>query len=108
MVQLTSSDGSTKPLSFEHVDECGKRVRVHIDKVVGVISIAEQKSGTVGDRYECIIDGRTIYLYYGRIVPRIWFMLRDVSREEYEAYYDIDKPIEYAPAGDARRINTFV
>ncbi|MDR0862871.1 MAG: hypothetical protein LBN30_08895 [Oscillospiraceae bacterium] len=87
MIQLTERDGKAYPLAFDWEDDAGDTLRVEIERVRAVVSLAEQKSGTVGDRYECEIEGRTEYLYYGLLQPRKWFRLKPVSREEYNAYY---------------------
>jgi len=90
MIQLTGSDGRAWPLAFDWEDEeSGETIRVEIERVVSQIPWAEQKSGTVGDRYECIIDGRREYLYYTLLKPRKWFKLKAVSEEEYAAYYKL-------------------
>jgi hypothetical protein len=89
MIQLTDRNGKAFPLEFDWEDESGENVRVSIDKVVSVVPYAEQKSGTVGDRYECTIDGKTEYLYFSILQPRKWFKLKDVTEDEYKQYYRI-------------------
>jgi hypothetical protein len=89
MIQLTSRDGKAWPLAFDWEDEGGATVRVEIERVVGNVPFAEQKSGAVGDRYECVINGQSEYLYYTVLAPRKWFKLKQVSREEYERYYKL-------------------
>jgi hypothetical protein len=91
MVQLTRRDGAAWPLAFDWRDEVGRSVRVEIDRVLSCVPSAEQKSGAVGDRYECVIDGKTDYLYYSIIQPRKWFRLLSVTREAYEAYYKLPR-----------------
>lgn len=88
MIQLTERNGKAWPLAFDWVDdETGETIRVEIERVVSSIANAEQKSGTVGDRYECIINGQIEYLYYTILQPRKWFKLKNVSEVEYNAYY---------------------
>ena len=88
MIQLTERDGKAWPLAFDWKDdETGETVRVEIDRVISSAPCAEQKSGTVGDQYECVINGRPEYLYYTVLQPRKWFKLKTVSEEEYKAYY---------------------
>ena len=88
MIQLTERDGKAWPLAFDWEDEdSGKMIRVEIERVVSRVPDAEQKSGTVGDRYECIINGQPEYLYYTILQPRKWFKRKHVSEAEYKAYY---------------------
>ena len=89
MIQLTERDGKAWPLSFGWVDGHGAKIRVSIEKVIAVIPFAEQKSGLVGDRYECLIDGRTEYLFFTILQPKKWFKLKEVSETEYKRYYRI-------------------
>jgi hypothetical protein len=93
MVQLTEKDGRAWPLAFYWAGSDGGAARIRIDRIDSIIPLAEQKSGTVGDRYECFINGRTEYLYYTKIQPRKWFWVLDVSKEEYNKYYKLpDNP----------------
>ena len=88
MIQLTDHSGKAWPLAFDWEDEVsGESIRVEVDNVKPPIPYAEQKSGTVGDRYECEINGRREYLYYSVLQPRKWFILKPVSEEVYKAYY---------------------
>jgi hypothetical protein len=87
MIQRTDKDGKAWPLAFEWKDGNGENIRVKIERVLSCIPYAEQKSGTVGDRYECLIGGQPEYLYYTILQPRKWFKLKSVSREEYDSYY---------------------
>ena len=87
MIQLTERDGRAYPLAFDWEGEDGAKSRVKIEKVFAYTPCAEQKSGVVGDRYECQIGGQREYLYYSLVAPRKWFKLRPVSEEEYKAYY---------------------
>jgi hypothetical protein len=90
MIQLTERDGKAWPLAFDWIDEeTGRPVRVEIERVLSAIPCAERKSGAVGDRYECLIDGRQECLYYTVLQPRKWFRLKPVSEEEYKAYYKL-------------------
>ena len=50
-------------------------------------ALAEQRSGTVGDRYECEIGGETSLIYYAKLVPRKWFKIVPCSEQEYKEYY---------------------
>ena len=102
MIQLTECDGKAWPLAFDWVDEeSGETIRVKIEDVKPCMPHAEQKSGTVGDRYECIINGQLEYLYYTVIQPRKWFKLKHVSEAEYKAYYKL--PGESATNKTTRR-----
>ena len=87
MIQLTEPDGKVWPLAFDWADSDGATIRVTIEKILDVAPAAELKSGTVGDRYECEIEGRCEYLYYAKLSPRKWFRLADVSEDEYRGYY---------------------
>ena len=99
MIQLTERDGKAFPLAFDWEGDGGSKLRVEIDKVLSCTPCAEQKSGVVGDRYECQIGGRREYLYYSIIAPRKWFMLKPVTEDEYNAYYRL--PGEDPGAGAA-------
>jgi hypothetical protein len=87
MVQLTEKNGAVLPIGFYLDDDNGEEVHVVIDRVLHVSADAEQKSGAVGDRYECMIQGRREYLYFAIVQPRKWFLLREVSKEDYEGFY---------------------
>ena len=89
MIQLTERDGKAWPLAFAWADGQGAKIQVAVEKVISVVPYAEQKSGTVGDRYECLIGGRTEYLFFTILQPRKWFKLKEVSEEEYKRYYRI-------------------
>ncbi|MDR2735991.1 MAG: hypothetical protein LBB49_00325 [Gracilibacteraceae bacterium] len=89
MIQLTERDGKAWPLAFDWETESGDSIQIKIDKVVAMAPYAEQKSGTVGDRYECMIGGITEYLFYSVLQPRKWFKLKDVTEDEYKRYYRI-------------------
>jgi len=87
MMQYTESDGKAWPVAFKWVDADGVPTEVKIEKINSVITLAEPKSGTVGDRYECEIDGKIVYIYYSKLAPRKWFKILPVSEIEYNAYY---------------------
>jgi len=87
MIQLTDHEGKAWPLAFDWEDTDGAIVRIGIDKVLSVIPCSELRSGTVGDRYECEIEGQREYLYYAKLQPRKWFRVLGVSEAEYRAYY---------------------
>ena len=87
MIQITERDGRAYPLAFDWEDEDGAVTRQKIEKVYSFTPCAEQKSGVVGDRYECQIGGKREYLYYSLIAPRKWFKLKPVTEDEYKAYY---------------------
>ena len=87
MTQLTEKDGRAWPLAFDWKDSDGATARVKIGRVISVTPCAEIKSGAVGDRYECEIEGRREYLFYSKLQPRKWFKLQEVSEKEYAAYY---------------------
>lgn len=89
MIQLTEPDGKTWPIAFDWPDADGLPMRVNIDKIISVVPLAEQKSGTVGDRYECEIEGSIEYIYYAKLTPRKWFKIVPVSEQEYNAYYKL-------------------
>ena len=87
MIQLTERDGKAYPLAFDWEGDDGAVSHIKIEKVYSYTPCAEQKSGVVGDRYECLIGGKREYLYYSIIAPRKWFKLKPVTEEEYKAYY---------------------
>jgi len=88
MIQLTDHNGIVWPLAFDWEDEeSGQVMRMKVENVKTPIPMAEQKSGTVGDRYECEINGQLEYLFYSVLQPRKWFKLKPVTEEEYTAYY---------------------
>jgi len=87
MLQLTEVDGKTWPVAFDWLDIDGIPMQVSIDAIKSVTPMAEQKSGTVGDRYECEIEGKIEYIYYTKLAPRKWFRVVPVSEREYNAYY---------------------
>ena len=90
MIQFTCRDGKVWPLAFDWPDEVtGEVTRMEVERVLSYAPYAEQKSGTVGDRYNCIVNGRQEYLYYTLLQPRKWFILKTVSEEEYKAYYKL-------------------
>ena len=62
---------------------------VSIDKIKSVTTHAEQKSGTVGDRYECEIEGQIFYIYYTKLAPRKWFKIVPCTEQEYKDYYKL-------------------
>ena len=87
MIQLTEPDGKAYPLAFDWECENGGQSLIKVDKVYSRTPCAEQKSGVVGDRYECLIGGKREDVYYSLIAPRKWFKLKPVTEEEYRAYY---------------------
>ena len=89
MLQVTEQDGKTWPVAFYWPNADGVDEQVSTDRVVGVSPLAEQKSGTVGDRYECEINGLTEYIYYTKLTPRKWFKIVPVSEQEYKNYYKL-------------------
>ena len=89
MIQLTKKDGQVWPIAFDWPDMNGIPMRVNIDKIISVTPLAEQKSGTVGDRYECEIGGRIEHIYYTKLTPRKWFKIMSVSEQEYKDYYKL-------------------
>lgn len=101
MIQLTERDGRAWPLAFDWEEANGDVIRVEIDKVISVAPYAEQKSGAVGDRYECLIDGLIEYLFYSVLQPRKWFKLKEVGEAEYKQYYRI--PGEQAAVDQNKR-----
>ena len=89
MIQLTEQDGKTWPIAFDWPDADGIPIEVRIDRIVSVTPSSELKSGTVGDRYECEIEGKIEYIYYTKLTPRKWFKLVSVNEQEYKAYYKL-------------------
>ena len=89
MIQLTEKDGKAYPLAFDWEDADSPPTRVKVSRVLSVVPCSEIRSGAVGDRYECEIEGRQEYLYYTRLQPRKWFLIREVGEEEYNAYYHL-------------------
>ena len=90
MLQLTMRDGKAYPVAFDWRDPNGDIIHVDIERVSpAIIPCAEQRSGAVGDRYECLINGQTEYLYYSILAPRKWFKVVEVSKEVYNAYYKL-------------------
>ena len=87
MFQYTEADGKTWPVAFKWPDADGIVTEVRIDKINSVTTLAEQKSGTVGDRYECEIEGQIVYIYYTKLAPRKWFKIVPCNEKEYKSYY---------------------
>jgi hypothetical protein len=87
MFQYTEADGKTWPVAFKWPDADGISTEVKIDKINSVTMLAEQKSGTVGDRYECEIEGKIVYIYYTKLAPRKWFKILPCTEQEYKSYY---------------------
>jgi hypothetical protein len=87
MLQLTDEDGKVWPVAFFWPDADGITSKVAVDNVRSIVTQAEQKSGTVGDRYECEIEGKIEYIYYTKLTPRKWFKIVPVSEREYNEYY---------------------
>ena len=92
MYQFTDKNGDVWPVAFMGQDADGLECKVPIDRVKSVCPLAEQRSGTVGDRYECEIGGEIIYIYYTKLTPRKWFKILPCSQEEYNAYYKLKIP----------------
>jgi hypothetical protein len=89
MLQYTAADGKTYPISFKWEDAHGIPTEVKIDRIKSISTLAEQKSGTVGDRYECEIDGKIVLIYYTKLTPRKWFKIVPCTEQEYKAYYKL-------------------
>ena len=89
MMQQTDTSGNTWPVAFEWPDTDGASHEVRIDRVVRVTPQADQKSGAVGDRYECMIEGKVQYIYYTKLTPRKWFLIVPATQEEYNSYYKL-------------------
>ena len=87
MLQFTDKDGHVMPVMFDWQDINGIPMRVKIDRVVSITQQHERRSGIVGDRYECEIDGKRELLYYTKLQPRKWFKVIHVSEEEYNNYF---------------------
>jgi len=95
MFQFTGADGKTWPVAFMWPDADGAITEVKIDRINSVTMLAEQKSGTVGDRYECEIEGEIVYIYYTKLAPRKWFKIVPCTEQEYKSYYKLrgEKPL---------------
>ncbi len=91
MIQFTDREGRVWPVAFDWTEPGGDVLRVNIDKVSDCKPCAEQKSGAVGDRYECVINGQIGYIYYTILQPRKWFKVVPVTRGEYNAYYKLPR-----------------
>ena len=89
MYQITEKDGMVWPVAFDWDDADSGTINVKIDRIIHVTPAAELKSGTVGDRYEVMINGVRDYLYYTKLAPRKWFKVVSVSEQEYNAYYKL-------------------
>ena len=89
MFQFTGADGKTWPVAFMWPDADGVISEVRIDRINSVTMIAEQISGTVGDRYECEIEGNIVYIYYSKLAPRKWFRIVPCTEQEYKSYYKL-------------------
>ena len=89
MMQYTDEGGRTWPISFEWADADGVPSEVGIDRIKSVCALAEQRSGTVGDRYECEIGGETVYIYYTKLAPRKRFKIVPCTEQEYNSYYKL-------------------
>jgi hypothetical protein len=89
MFQYTEADGKTWPVAFKWADADGVPMEVRIDSIKSVTALAEQKSGTVGDRYECEIEGKIINIYYTKLAPRKWFKVLPCTENEYKAHYKL-------------------
>ena len=87
MFQYTEVDGKTWPVTFKWPDADGVISDVTIDKILNVTPEAEQKSGAVGDRYECEIEGKVVLIYYTKLAPRKWFKIVPCTEMEYNSYY---------------------
>ena len=87
MFQFTERDGRTWPVAFKWPDADGVPADVTIDKILSVKTEAEQKSGTVGDRYEFEIGGNIVLIYYTKLAPRKWFKIVPCTEQEYNSYY---------------------
>lgn len=88
MTQITYKDGNVLPLTFDW-EENGETTTVTIDEVINIKPFSDIRSGTVGDRYKCKIDGKQEYLFYSKLAPRKWFIIKEVSEEEYTLYYKL-------------------
>jgi len=89
MLERNDKDGKITPIAFYLEDPNGDKTRIKIEKVINCEPIAELKSGMVGDRYECLIDGQREYLYYSKLLPRHWYIIKKVTEEEYIKYYPL-------------------
>jgi len=86
MLQLTERDGSVWPVAFDW-EAGGETERFEIDRVLSRTPLAEQKSGAVGDCYECSINGEIEDIFYSILTPRKWFRLLTVNEDDYKRYY---------------------
>lgn len=89
MLERNDKDGKITPLAFYYTNNAGEISRIKVDKVISCIPMADIKCGAVGDRYECMVDGKREYLYYSVLQPRKWYRIEYVTEEEYNAYYKL-------------------
>jgi hypothetical protein len=106
MFQYTESDGKTWPVAFKWPDVDGVITEVRIDRIISVTTLAEQKSGTVGDRYECDIEGNIVYIYYTKLAPRKWFKIVPCNELDYKSYYRLRGENESKVAENEQRYGT--
>jgi hypothetical protein len=88
VVERNDTNGKITPIALCFVDEQDIEHFIKI-RVLKCVPDADIKSGTVGERYECIIRGKREYLYYGLLQPRSWFKVENVSEEVYNTYYKL-------------------
>jgi hypothetical protein len=89
MVQMTDKRGNVWPVAFDWESGDGGIIHVEVDRVRSCVPFAEQKSGAVGDRYECVINGKTEYLYLSKLQPRKWFRVVEVNKDTYNRWYKL-------------------
>jgi len=89
MFHFTQRDGRTWPVAFKWPDVDGVNMDVTIDKIISVTPEAEQRAGAVGDRYECEIEGKIVYIYFTKLAPRKWFKIVPCTEHEYNSYYKL-------------------
>jgi len=88
MLQVTDEAGEVSPISFDW-EEDGEILKINIDSVISSAPFAEPISGAVGERYECLINGKLKHLFYRKIQPRKWFVIKEVNEIEYNAFYKL-------------------
>ena len=64
--------GKMRPVEIEINDENGRK-KYKVDKVLDVRRAACQSAGGVGDRYTCLIQGQTTYIWFD---GRWWVALK--------------------------------
>ncbi len=88
MLQMTDKNGQAWPVGFDWTNASGETEHIEIERIRSCVPFAEQKSGAVGDCYECVIDGRIERLIYSKLQPRKWFALKAVDEQTWRQWYN--------------------